>query len=353
MYPQIDNLKCINCNLCKKLCPSNDIENGKNTVIDVYASWTYNKAERKKSTSGGIFSELARQVLKQNGVVAGVQWSKEFTPEHVLITKEDDIDKLKGSKYAQSNTGNIYQIVQDNLLNGKMVLFSGTPCQNAALKAFLKRDYHNLICVDFVCHGVPSAKMLREYYKYLHRSAVKNVSLRLKDPYWDYTFVKIEYADGYVHKKLTIDDDYFNLFNIGYSLRPSCHYCKYTNVDRIGDITLADFWGYKPHDIYSLSYNKGTSCVLVNSEKGSQLLASVQDRIYIEKSDLQKAIAGNKCLQEPFQIDEKMLMDFWNDYENGKEFHELNEKYAAGIFKLPKLLFLRRMYKKYRWVIKR
>ena len=351
-YPVIDE-NCVKCGLCKKKCPMNNtIQNQKFDQL-VLVSWSNDKNNRRESTSGGIFSELSKCIIRQGGVVAGVKWAEDFSPMHVVVECEDEISKLKGSKYAQSKTSDIYLQVKNWLVTGKKVLFSGSPCQVAALKLFLGREYTNLFTVDLVCHGVPAAKMLLQHYSELHDTQVKDVHLRYKDPYWDYTYVKIDYIDGYKYQDLTINDDYFNLFNIGYSLRMSCHNCKYASISRVSDITLADFWGYTPSNYKAHSYNEGTSCVIINSEKGKELYALIKDKVYYEKSSIEVAIRGNKCLAEPFKIDEKSLSNYWIDVRNGYSIHELNKKYAANTFKLPKYLWLRRLLKKYKWIIKR
>lgn len=351
-YPVINDM-CIECGLCKRKCPANHkIETGVSTQ-KVFAAWTKDKCDRKKSTSGGMFSEFAKYVLRQNGLVVGVQWTDSFTPKHVIVENVCDLDSFKGSKYAQSETNDIYYRVKLLLDEGRLVLFSGTPCQNAALKSYLSSDYSNLVTIDLVCHGVPSAKMLCQHYNEIHDAPVKDVHLRYKDLYWDYTFVKIDFTDGYRYQKLTINDDYFNLFNIGYSLRNSCHSCKYTTTNRVSDITLADFWGYTPKNYKAISYNDGTSCVILNSEKGEALFEQIKGHIYYEASTIENAIKGNKCLTEPFQIDKEKLLEYWSDYHNGYSIHELNHKYAANTFRLPNLLWLRRIYKKYKWIIKR
>lgn len=351
VHPIINN-NCIDCGLCVNKCPSNNKPN-MNEAQNVFSSWTKDKKSRSKSSSGGIFTELAKSVILDNGVVVGSRWSKIFTPEHVVIKNINDLDELKGSKYAQSFTGNIYIQVKELLNKGIKILFSGTPCQVAALRKFLDRDYQNLITVDLVCHGVPSTKMLRQHYSEIHNSEVTNVCLRYKDPYWDYSYVKVDFIDGYKYQKLTLEDSYFNLFNIGYSLRESCHNCEYTNIDRVSDITLSDFWGYLPKNFKGHNYNYGTSCVIINTSKGKELFDSVKERVYCEQSTLDEAIKANKCLSEPFKIEQNLLIEFWNDYKIGTTLYELNKKYAYNYFVLPSHLWLRRIYYKFRWIFKR
>ena len=176
------------------------------------------------------------------------------------------------------------------------------------------------------------------------------INLRYKEKYWDYTYVCINYKDGQTYKELTIDDPYFNLFNIGYSLRECWHNCPYTTTHRYSDITLADFWGYKAHSYKMSDFLKGTSLVLINSDKGEKLFEMIKDKLVCEESNLIVAKSGNKSLSEPFQLDETSKLDFWKDYENGMSVVELNAKYTKGKFTLPKLLRLKRMKKKIEWV---
>lgn len=352
VFPKVNNDLCNECGLCKKKCPANSEKRNDSTVKGVFASWSINKKVRNQSTSGGIFSLLAEEILKDEGLVIGVAWDDKYHATHVAIEKPDELYKLRGSKYSQSDTAMIYQKIKSYLIDGRKILFSGTPCQNAALKSYLGKEYDNLFQVDLVCHGVPSARFLDEYLGSFKKS-IKNVRLRYKDPYWDYTFVRVDFSDGTHYQARTIDDPYFNLFNIGYSIRESCHRCKYTSLHRESDITLADFWGYRAHDFKSRNYNYGTSLVLLNSEKGKRLFKTIGNYVYYEEANIDLAIKGNKCLKEPFIVEEREKSRFWDDYENGVSIRELDKKYTEHSFVLPKHLTLRRLINKYRWILKR
>lgn len=352
VFPKIDSALCVDCGLCKNACPSNKVTTSNENVLNVYAAWNKNKKIRSSSTSGGIFSVISKNIINHGGVVVGVAWNKEYHPYHVIIDNEKDLSKLQGSKYSQSITSDIYKKVKDLLVEDRKVLFSGTPCQNAALHSYLGRDYDNLYLIDVVCHGVPSNKMLDKYYSQFD-DVIKDVKLRYKDPYWDYTYVKIVFDNNSCYKQLTIYDPYFNLFNVGYSLRSSCHTCMYANTHRQSDITLADFWGFTAHSFATRNYNLGTSLVLINSRKGIRLFEEINDDIFFEESSIEVAKNGNKCLSEPFIIDNEELNCFWQDYESGMSVDELNNKYCANAFSLPKKLELRRMYHKWKWIIGR
>lgn len=348
VYPKINQELCINCGLCEKKCPSN-IDNEGNMVKTVFASWALDKITRKNSTSGGVFTLLCKRILAEGGFVVGVAWDDNYHPHHIIIDDIDEIELLQGSKYVQSRMGDTYNAIKKLLEDGKKVLFSGTPCQNAALKSFLSKEYENLYLIDIVCHGVPSTEMFDKYISKFH-DRVKSISLRKKMPYWDYSYVYIEFDSSKPYRALTIDDDYFNLFNIGYSLRSSCHTCKYTSINRQSDLTLADFWGFMAHNYNTRNYNKGTSLILVNTEKGAYLFDSIKDGLYFETSSIDKAKKGNKCLSEPFSIEKNKLDMFWHDYENGMSVKELNDKFCAHTFTKDKLLILKRPYYKWKWI---
>lgn len=354
-YPHIDGDKCINCGLCRKKCPANAEKQTECTMKNVYAAWNVAKNTRKKSTSGGVCSLLENEILKDGGAVVGVKWDADFQAKHSLAFDEEQAEMFRGSKYVQSDTGNIYIRVKKLLENGKKVLFTGTPCQVAALKSFLGKDYSGLFTIDLVCHGVPSYDCFKRFLNEIsseYNKKITNVRLRYKSPYWDYCSVRIDFEDGTDYRKYTVDDPYFTLFNIGYSLRESCHTCKYTSSHREGDITLADFWGYQPSGFKMRNYNKGISVVAVNSDKGKILFDRIKSLLNFETVSLESALKTNKSFSEPYAIAKEKLNDFWNDYDNGLSTDKLCKKYVTKPFRLPNLLFLRRLKKRYNWVIK-
>lgn len=294
-YPKINEERCITCTMCRKKCPANAEGNKESSITSVYACWNKNKKIRKKSTSGGVFTLLAQNVIKAGGAVVGVRWDESFQPIHTIVENEQDIELLRGSKYVQSKTEDIYNKVKVLLDARRQVLFSGTPCQNAALRSFLGKDYDKLICIDLICHGVPPYDLFKRYLAERAKGReIKNIVLRNKNPYWDYSEVKIEFSDNSKYEKDTIDDSYFTLFNFGYSLRSSCHDCQYTNLARWGDLTLADFWGYKPTTGKMLDYNKGISLVFTNTKKGENIFNSIKEKLNYEESTIEKAKGGAK-----------------------------------------------------------
>lgn len=353
LHPYIDASKCVDCGICRNNCPVNKQKPVESNVLTVYAAWNKDKKVRKESTSGGLFSLLAKSILDAGGVVVGVRWNSEFQVEHFIATDSEQFKDIRGSKYVQSHTGSIYTEVERCLKSGKSVLFSGTPCQNHAIRLFLKSDYPNLYQVDVICHGVPSDDMLQKYLReQIGEKDIKvtNIRLRHKNPYWSFCNVTIDYSDGSQYTMPSVDDPYYTLFNIGYSLRESCRNCQYTSTHRYGDITLADFWRYSADCFKMRDYQNGVSCVLINSEKGSELFQCIADKLIYSESTLETAKAGNKPLSSSFSLPQDVLNGFWKDYEDGMSVRKLCDKYVPNRFKKPDSLWLHQIKNRYRWV---
>lgn len=354
-YPNIDSERCISCGLCQKKCPVNNSSDQASTPKMIYAAWHKNKDIRKRSTSGGVFTAIAEQVIDNGGVVAGVKWNDDFQAIHFIADNKKDLSLFNESKYVQSHADSVYLKVKAALGDNKIVLFSGTPCQNNALKLFLGKDYPNLYMIDLVCHGVPSEEVL---YRYLAErtnniESIKHISFRAKKPLWDWGYVTIHFRNQPDYSVLMNEDPYYALFNIGYSLRTSCHNCRYCNMNRFGDITLADFWGYRPRHFKTRDYLKGTSLVMLNSEKGKAIFRQVAHNFIWDEATKEEAMNGQQALKKPFTLPEEELQAFWNDYDEGMSIDGLRDKYIGGVpFSPPKLLWLRRIYYKYRWLIR-
>lgn len=275
------------------------------------------------------------------------------------MSETEKLYLFSGSKYLQSDTGKIYCQIKEKLDQGKKVLFSGTPCQNKALRNFLNKDYDYLYQIDLVCHGVPSEKVFRKYLdeicaeNQVTQSDVKQIRFRHKKPYWNYSNVTIDFTKGKSYSVPTVDDAFFILFNTGFTLRESCRHCAYTNLERHSDITLSDFWGFLPGNFKMRNYEKGVSCILINSQKGEELFNMIQNDIVFEESTISDAKRGNKSLSESYTVPEKEYDSFWKDFENGKSIQSLADKYVPQRIIKPKLLWLRILKYKYSWVVKK
>ena len=303
-FPIIDQSKCIHCNLCETRCPIKCIQQGRSSLCKsqekFYAAQLLDTVIRKKSSSGGAFSAFAKEVLKNGGVVIGCTLDDSCKcAKHIIVTKEEELSKLRGSKYLQSSVGSIYYDVEKLLNNDVVVLFSGTPCQVAGLKSYLEQRKGNadkLVTVDFICHGVPSPKVWHNYADELERkknSKISYVSFRDKEKGWKQYALSIEFEDGTRLFEKAAENDYLRGFISDIYLRKSCYQCAVKGKMHYSDITLADFWGIEK------SYprwddNIGVSLVVVHTDKGQQLLAHVSDNLRTEEVTEEKALQFNK-----------------------------------------------------------
>jgi len=328
--PVIDPIKCTNCHLCSHICPANDKILFKSESPVVYSGWSTNDEIRLKSSSGGIFSELALSVLNSGGVVIGAGMSQMLTVEHLCISEANELNKLQGSKYVQSYIGDTYRRIRDYLLLDKIVLFSGTPCQVDGLNKYLGKEYDSLITVDLICHGVPSPKIFEDYKNYISKKYnINAVSMKFRSKRYNWPFYQIEIQDtlGTKYYGKYYEDPWIRGFLREYFLRPSCSECQYTNIQRVGDITLGDWWGYKPQrNKKDHSYfKKGVSLILVNSEKGNQLLSQCKPNMIVRERTIDDAVKTNRSLYAPFPASSQRK-NFWQDYNNFS-FSDLISKY--------------------------
>lgn len=301
LYPAVNNGKCISCGKCKKKCPENDPVPTGYSKPQGYAVWA-NDNIRMNSSSGGIFSVLALDVLNRGGVVCGAAYDKNLVVKHIIVEDMEGLSRLNGSKYVESDTIGIYPAVKNHLKAGCEVLFSGCPCQVAGLRSYLGKKYaNNLLCVDLLCHGVPSPLA---FQKYLEEEAEKGhgkvtkVRFRKKEEWGWCANISIMFEDGTVIDKFKAQDIYlqaylkFNIF-----LRLSCATCSYAKQSRVGDITIGDFWkiGIKYPE---LDDTLGTSLVLCNNSTGEKRLSAIASQLKkIQK--ISSYVESNTTLSHP------------------------------------------------------
>jgi coenzyme F420-reducing hydrogenase beta subunit len=286
---------CTQCGLCEKVCPVEHPQYRNDEQADVYAA--YDPKERKKSSSGGVFYTIARYVIEQGGVVFGAAYDERLHVHHTVATTLEALERLRGSKYVQSHIGSTYREAQDYLRQGKLVYFTGVPCQIAGLKAFLRKDYDHLITSDLVCHGVPSRRLFDQHLRYLeqkHHARVTDYSFR-DTKHW----VTREKAWFDNHTTHTVYDGnqspYLYAFGLRSLDRDSCFDCRFARLPRQGDITLADYWGVgRAHpEMNSLG---AVSLVLVNSAVGRALWERLRSRLVCKPSTLDDAVRNNPNL---------------------------------------------------------
>ena len=333
LYPVIDENKCIDCGMCCNVCPSINVKT-KESLLKAYAAYNKNEKIRLKSSSGGIFTLIAEDILKKNGTVYGAAFDENFEVKHIRITNITELEKLRGSKYVQSNCNGIYSKCKRDLDSGMNVLFSGTPCQIEALKCYLKKSYDNLFCIDIICHGVPSRLVWRKYLQYrvnFAKSKIEQIAFRLKNEGWKQYAVQFVFANGTAYCQNLHKDIFMRGFLKNLYLRPSCYACKFKTKERISDITLADFWGI--NNIYpDIDDDKGISLVIVHSIKGSNLFEKLKTNMFCIEVNIDNAIKYNKS----------MIISVKNNIERNKFFSELLnydyietliEKYSKDTFK--------------------
>lgn len=290
-YPQVNEEKCIKCGKCDKVCSFKDRNKPISRGIRLFAARAKNDDVVKNSSSGGVFSVLAEAILQKGGVVFGAAWIAERQRvEHIGVANAEGLARLRGSKYVQSVIGDAYREAKRLLNAERTVLFSGTPCQLTGLRAYLGKDYDNLVCVDVVCHGVPSPKVLTGYLAATIGKDVSEVRFRDKSKGWR-NFTLSVISDG-VYKALGVlrDDAYLRGFVSNLFLRPSCCKCKAEKL--VSDITLADYWNVN-QVVSEFDDDKGTSAVLVCSKKGRQLLEEVSRYMTVKETPLGKFLAAN------------------------------------------------------------
>lgn len=295
LYPYVEKSKCVQCNLCEKSCPIININEVKN---EPKAYGCYNKDEnvRMRSSSGGFFHILCEFAISQKGVVFGTAFDENFDVYHDYAETMDECEKFKGSKYSQSMIGDSYKKAKDFLDDGRIVMFSGTPCQISGLYTYLKKDYDNLFTQDIVCHSVPSPKIWDAYKKSIsNHKNIKNITFRGKENGWSQGTFKMHLDDGEIISLPYAETEYMKGFLNGLYSRPSCYDCKFSNINRQSDITLGDFWGVE--SFYPELYdNKGVSLILINSKKGKCLFDFAKDMVMYKKVKIDKALFYNHAI---------------------------------------------------------
>lgn len=327
LYPIVDKEKCINCDLCKKVCPSlNCEEQNKRVPSTGFACINKDESIRIKSSSGGIFTLIAQEILKENGVVFGARFDKNFKVVHDYIEKKEELDIFRGSKYVQSEIKDTYKQVKNFLEQGKKVLFTGTPCQIEGLYNYLMKEYENLYTQDFICHGVPSPEFWRKYLQHItkNQNNIENINFREKIKYgWNDFSLLIRYNNK-EYNKTNSKDFYMQMFLLDVVLRDSCYSCKFKNFQTKADITLGDLWGAKGI-IPKMHDNKGLSIVFVNSKKGKEIFNKIMPYMKVEEITLEKVGKYNKGLLETAKKP-KIREEFFMDLEN-KSFNKVVKKY--------------------------
>lgn len=304
LYPKVDSTNCIECGLCTEVCPWLNQPAIVKRIFppQVYAAWYLDDQIRRLSSSGGAFSALADTILDKGGVVVGAAFDENMVCHHIMVEDSAGLACMRGSKYVQSEiTPELFSQIRCLLLQGRYLLFTGTPCQVAALRNYLGRDYETLFCCDLICHGVPSPGWFQQYISSLKKGNqfITSFEFRYKEVGWKQFRIKKIWSDGSYKIDSLLNDPFAASFLKDFSLRESCYVCKFTTTTRMGDITIADYWKVSTkYPEYDLD-DKGTSLLLVNSKKGKDLLTYCQQSLFLGKGNLDHAIEGNPMLIRP------------------------------------------------------
>lgn len=328
LYPKIKEELCIHCGICEHICPYNENEHSRISDLQkVFAVKNKDELTRIHSSSGGFFYELAQDILRKNGFVYGAVFDEEFKVVHMRGTSKEDICKMQGAKYVQSDLNHVFEAVKKDLLEDKTVLFTGCPCQVDGLIHYLKNcKQEKLITCDLVCHGVNSPKLWKDYLTHLKKEKeIVSISFRDKSLGWRKSsmHIQMEHKDYLENANY---DCFYQAFFSGVGLRPSCFACKYANLNRKSDITMGDFWGIE--QVYpELDDNKGTSLILLNSDKGKEAFLNIENFFNRKETSVER------CMQPSLEFPRKkpkQYESFWRDYLYYRGYFFVQRKYLNG-----------------------
>lgn len=352
-YPELDKNKCVECNKCYNVCPTVH-ENLKKvfnrpTLQNTYSIRHRDDTVRLKSSSGGLFTALADYILKHDGVICGVVWNEDFSVKHICANTINDKDKMVQSKYIQSEIEYCFREIENYLKMGKKVLFTGTPCQVAGLKLFLKnKNLDNLFLCDVLCGGNVSPGFFQEYVKFIEKNRkdkVSSVCFRTKKLGWKQHHIRIILQNSEYEGARKNEEPFFSLYLKKYIIRDACFKCEFASKQRVSDITMGDFWGIEKKDP-KIDDDKGISIAIVNTEKGQKLIDAIKNKIYIEKRDLDIAVPKQINLQRP-PLKPREREKFWNDYvKKGSEY--TLKKYTTFGLKEKVIVYLKRIVRRVR-----
>ena len=333
-YPVVDKDKCVDCGLCEKMCPiinRTSCPTNKN-IPECYVLQAPDANDRLLSASGAAYTLLARVVFEQGGVVAGHVWDESFGVKGYVSVNPEDLNILRGTKYLQSDVEGIYITVKKLLKEGKLVLFSGTPCQNAAMRSFLRKDYDNLIMTDFVCMGIDSPLAFKKYIESLetqYHSKIVYFKAKAKEVGWRHLTNKAIFENGKTYFGINGQDANLKATFLDVLVRPSCYDCKFKGFPRVSDLTIGDYWRRK-YDYDPLDDNTGTSYVMLHNHKAVNLFEKIKPYCIFRNIEFQEILEANKfavqSLSQPLfdrrefyeRLHHEDFKKLVNDYSNQK-----------------------------------
>jgi len=298
LQPKINLMLCSFCGNCYDKCILSTQRENMKPVNRVYAAFSLDLETRNYSTSGGVFTELAKVILQQNGIVIGAAYQEDFSVKHEVIYDAKDISRLSQSKYVQSDVRHIYSLL-DDIDENAVVLFVGTPCQIVAFQQYMKKKKNPAVYIDFICRGVNSPRVFKYYLNELqdkNKSKITKVWFKNKENGWNNFKTRVEFENGTFYAEDRITDAFMRGFlKHNLYMRKSCYECSFKGEKRVSDITLADFWGVE-FDNSQIDIEKGVSAVLIHSETGQKLFSLLKNSIYFEERCLEDIKKRNLCI---------------------------------------------------------
>lgn len=315
-YPQIDKAACVNCGACENVCPILHRKKGA-LLPQAYTLQIKNTDTLYNSAAGGAFSAIGRKIIERGGYVFGAAYNENFVVKHTVAKNISELAKFRSSKYVQSDPSDCFKQVRKLLNDNERVCYSGTPCQIAGLKAFLRKEYDNLVTVDLVCKGVSSPKVFEQYVSKMRmeNGSIENINFKRKTYGYHSSTMSVDFVNGARYSKGGITDLMMRSFRANICLRPSCSECAFKGGERVSDLTLFDCWHYT--ELTGKKDNdKGHTSVLVHTEKGNKLLEACGD---IADIDLISA-------KEAIHYDGVMVNNKVTNHVKRKEFFDVLEK---------------------------
>ena len=345
-YPVVDASKCIGCGKCERVCPIINVKPEKEFEQKAFLIRNMDEQILKESTSGGAFTAIAKEIIDAGGVVFGAAFDEQFEVRHTFVEKYEDLRIFRNSKYVQSCIGEAYKEAKSFLDKGRLVLFSGTPCQIEGLWHFLGKKYDNLTLVDVVCRATPSPLVWRKYRENGIKKTNNNLSgaaFRDKNRFgYQYSQLRLRFSNGVVKEAGVESDPYLRAFFSNLSDRPSCYDCKFKKRYRVSDLTIWDCFDAYLHD-KSFDDNKGVTRALVHTQKGQDIIDKLENcRV--------KEITTDAAVRKVYELvnstnENPRRKDFFSDLQS-MQFDDLVEKWFPDSLKVKFERFIRVSFEK-------
>lgn len=352
LYPRINEDSCIDCGMCESVCPILTAQhpNGRSKA---FAAYSLNEDIIRSSSSGGAFHAFANYILKEGGVIFGAAFNKDYTLHTVKAENAKELLPLQGAKYVQCDTKSTFKEIEQNLLEGKKVLYCSTGCQVQGLKSYLGKDYDNLYTIDFICHGVVSPAIW-DYYRNTietkHGKKITKVNFRDKREGWECNNIRLKFEDESEFVERNNTNAYMKAFVSGLSMRPSCYTCKFKGEHRNCDLTIADLWGAK-YQCPEGHHEMGTSLILAHTQHGLDLLEKCKDKLHIVPAPMPASVAFNESLTKP--TPQPLMRDVFFSRYKTEDFSTLVNRCMPLPPKAPKSTLMFRIIGKAKSLIKK